>query len=211
MWERGKLFLTQAGTIILSISIVLWFLTQFPAQPQLHAQYETLRTAASATLTGAALDERIAELDNDEQGARLRGSFAGRLGHLIEPVIRPLGFDWKIGIGLIGSFAAREVFVSTMAVVYNVGEADETSHSLIEAIRGDVNPATGKPLFTTLVAVNLMLFFILACQCMSTVAVVKRETGSWKWPLFMLGYMTALAYIVCLSVYQVGTRVMGWS
>jgi ferrous iron transport protein B len=211
MWERGKLFLTQAGTIILSISILLWFLASFPASPAVTAEYAGLRTAASSTLTGEALETRLGELDHAEQGAQLRSSFAGRLGNLIEPVIQPLGFDWKIGIGLIASFAAREVFVSTMAIVYNVGEADETSPSLMEAIRGDTNPATGKPLFTTLVAVNLMLFFILACQCMSTVAVVKRETNSWKWPLFMLGYMTALAYIVCLAVYQFGTRVLGLS
>jgi ferrous iron transport protein B len=209
MWERGKLFLTQAGTIILGISIVLWFLAQFPAQPQVRAQYDAERAAATATLSGEALDARVAELDNTEQGALLRGSYAGRMGRVIEPLIAPLGFDWKIGIGLIGSFAAREVFVSTMAVVYNVGEADETSKGLIEAIRSDINANTGKPLFTTLVAINLMLFFILACQCMSTVAVVKRETNSWKWPLFMLGYMTALAWIVCFAVYQIGTRLLG--
>jgi ferrous iron transport protein B len=211
MWQRGKLFLTQAGTIILAISIVLWFLARFPAQPAVVAEYEAQRAAAAAALSGAALDARIAELDHSEQGALLRGSFAGQLGRLIEPTIAPLGFDWKIGIGLIASFAAREVFVSTMAVVYNVGEADETSASLLDSIRGQVNPNTGQPLFTTLVAINLMLFFILACQCMSTVAVVKRETNSWRWPLFMVGYMTALAWVVCLVVYQVGTKVFGWA
>lgn len=211
MWERGKLFLTQAGTIILSISIVLWFLANFPMQPQLHQRYETMRAEARGALQGEALESRVAELDATEQGEVLRDSYAGRLGHVIEPLIRPLGFDWKIGIGLIGSFVAREVFVSTMAVVYNVGEADEKSHTLQDAIRSDFNPNTGKPTFTLLVSLNLILFYILAMQCMSTVAVVKRETGSWKWPLFMLGYMTALAYSVCLLVYQIGTRVLGLS
>jgi ferrous iron transport protein B len=211
MWQRGRLFLTQAGSVILAISIVLWFLATFPAQPKVSAEYEAQRATASAALSGEALDARIAELDHAEQGALLRGSFAGQLGRLSEPTIAPLGFDWKIGIGLIASFAAREVFVSTMAIVYNVGEADETSASLLDSIRGQVNPNTGQPLFTTLVAINLMLFFILACQCMSTVAVVKRETNSWKWPLFMVGYMTALAWVVCLVVYQVGTKVFGWA
>jgi ferrous iron transport protein B len=160
-------------------------------------------------LSGEALEAQLAELDNAEQGALLRGSFAGMLGRAIEPAIQPLGFDWQIGVGLIASFAAREVFVSTMAIVYNVGAADETSEPLLHKLRGHVNAATGQPVFTTLVAVNLMLFFILACQCMSTVAVVKRETNSWKWPLFMVGYMTALAWLVCFVVYQVGTKVFG--
>ncbi|MDQ3023998.1 MAG: ferrous iron transport protein B [bacterium] len=209
MWQRGKLFLTQAGTIILAISIVLWFLAKFPAQPKVAAQFEAQHAQAATALSGEALDARVSELDEAEQGAMLRGSFAGQLGQLIEPTISPLGFDWKIGIGLIASFAAREVFVSTMAIVYNVGNADETSPKLIDALRGQVNESTGKPLLTTLVAVNLMLFFILACQCMSTVAVVKRETNSWKWPLFMVGYMTVLAWVVCFVVYQVGTKVFG--
>lgn len=206
MWERGRLFVTQAGTVILAISILLWFLASYPVSGQIAAEHEALRASASAALAGDPLNERLAEIDASEQGAQLRSSFAGRMGHAIEPVIEPLGFDWKIGIGLLASFAAREVFVSTMAIVHNVGEADETSPSLLEAIRGD-RRADGTPIISLLVAVNLMLFFILACQCMSTVAVVKRETGGWKWPLFMVGYMTALAYVVCLGFYQLGSRI----
>jgi ferrous iron transport protein B len=207
MWERGKLFLTQAGTVILSINIVLWFLASFPVDHAAQAQYEAQKAQARATLSGAALDTQLAALDADEQGALLRGSLAGRLGHLIEPAIKPLGFDWKIGIGLIGAFAAREVFVSTLAVVYNVGgNADEHSDSLIHTLQKEVNPQTGRAVYSPLVALNLIIFFILACQCMSTIAVVKRETGGWKWPLFMLGYMTALAWVVCFAFYQTATR-----
>ena len=123
-------------------------------------------------------------------------------------MVRPLGFDWKMGIGLIGSFAAREVLVSTLATVYNVGEADSQSVSLREAMRRERYP-DGRPVYTTLVAVSLMVFFVLACQCMSTVAVVRRETNTWKWPLFMVAYMTTLAYLGSLTVYQVGLA-WGW-
>jgi ferrous iron transport protein B len=207
MWERGRLFLTQAGTIILCISILLWFLASFPVDRAAAGAFEMQRSQARASAADEALlGTQLAAIDNEEAGQKLRTSFAGRLGRLIEPAIAPLGFDWKIGIGLIGSFAAREVFVSTMAVVYNVGDADETSGSLLDALKKDINPRTGKPVFSLIVAINLMLFFILACQCMSTVAVVKRETASWKWPLFMVGYMTALAYVVCLVFYQVASR-----
>jgi ferrous iron transport protein B len=207
MWERGKLFLTQAGTVILAINILLWFLASFPVNQAVKADYAAQRAQAQARLTGEALTAQLAVLDADEQGALLRHSLAGRLGRLIEPAIRPLGFDWKIGIGLIGAFAAREVFVSTLAVVYNVGAgADETSTSLIDTLRHEADPVTHRPVYSPLVALNLIIFFILSCQCMSTIAVVKRETGGWKWPLFMLGYMTALAWGVCFVFYQAATR-----
>jgi ferrous iron transport protein B len=208
MWERGKLFLTQAGTVILAINIVLWFLASFPHSGEIEARFEQERTQAQFLPAGEERDAQLAQISAQEQGEQLRHSFAGRLGRAIEPAIAPLGFDWKIGIGLIGAFAAREVFVSTMAVVYNVGgNADETSKPLLDTLRSERHAATGRPVYSPLVALNLILFFILACQCMSTIAVVKRETGGWKWPLFMVGYMTALAWGVCFVVYQVASRV----
>jgi ferrous iron transport protein B len=185
MWERGSEFLKRAGTIILAISIVLWFLVAYPQRQPLPNE-----TEAQAA------------------GEQIRHSYAGRIGHLIEPVVQPLGFDWKMGIGLIASFAAREVLVSTLATVYNVGEADESSVTLREALRREKYP-DGRPVYTPLVAVSLMVFFVLACQCMSTIAVVRRETNSWAWATFMFGYMTALAYIGSLVVYQVGFWVLG--
>jgi ferrous iron transport protein B len=136
---------------------------------------------------------------------QLRHSLAGRFGHLIEPAIKPLGYDWKMGVGLVGAFAAREVFVSTMAIVYGAGGEDQTE-PLSQAMLRDTHP-DGTRVWTPLIAVSLLVWFVLAMQCMSTLAIVKRETSSWRWPLFMLLYMNALAYVVCLLIYQVGSRI----
>ena len=142
---------------------------------------------------------------------QLRHSLAGRFGRLIEPEIRPLGYDWKMGVGLVGAFAAREVFVSTMGIVYSVGDTEKsgTTTDLQAAMKADRYPATGRPVWTPLVAVSLLVWFVLAMQCMSTLAIVRRETGGWKWPIAMLIYMNVLAYVVALAVYQVGLRI--WS
>jgi len=159
---------------------------------------------------GESLEKKLNALNRFQAGETVRHSFAGRLGKWIEPVIEPLGFDWKIGIGLISSFAAREVLVSSLAIVYNVGEeADETSVDLIQALRKEKDPVTGKPKYTPLIAVSLMVFFVLACQCMSTLAIVKRETNSWGWPIFMLIYMTVLAWFGSWVVYQ-GGKLLGF-
>lgn len=181
MWERAMLFLKRAGTIILGVSILLWFLATYP------------------------------RLEGASPSVQLKHSFAGRTGHLIEPLIKPLGFDWKIGIGLVGSLLQREVFVSTMGTIYNIQNADneDGSISLRQQMQRDIDPSTGKPTFTLLTAVCLMMYYVLAMQCMSTVAVVRRETNSWKWPLFQLGYMTALAYAVTFMVFNVGSW-LGW-
>jgi ferrous iron transport protein B len=143
------------------------------------------------------------EVETTVAAAQLRQSYAGRLGHLIEPVIKPLGYDWKMGVGLISAFAAREVFVSTMGIVYSVGGDDEDTTPLAQAMLSDRYP-DGSKVWTPLVATSLLVWFVLAMQCMSTVAIVRRETGSWKWPILQLLYMTGLAYGVSLIVYQVG-------
>ena len=148
------------------------------------------------------------QITNDE-GQQLQYSYAGKLGHIIEPVIQPLGFDWKIGVALIASFAAREVLVSTLSIIYNVGkDSDAESPSLISAVR-DAKKDDGTPAWTPLTALTLMVFFVLAMQCMSTVAVVRRETNSWWWALFMVGYMTGLAYLAAFLTYQ-GGRLLGF-
>ncbi|MDI1250362.1 MAG: ferrous iron transport protein B, partial [Lacunisphaera sp.] len=180
MIERGWLFLKNAGTIILAISIVLWFLTTYPKHPD---------PAATPT-------EQIAH------------SFAGRTGHLLEPVIKPLGFDWRIGIGLVTSFAAREVFVSSMGVIFGVEGADDDTAPLRDALRSARWPG-GAALFTPLVCLTLMVYYVFAMQCMSTVAVVKRETNSWRWPLFQIAYMTGFAWLICFVIYQSG-RALGY-
>ena len=179
MLERAGLFLRRAGTIILAISIVLWFLTTFP------------KHSGDATA-----QEQIAH------------SFAGTAGRVLEPVIKPLGFDWRVGIGLVSSFAAREVFVSSMGVVFGVESADQNVTPLRAALRQAQWP-DGAPLFTPLVCFTLMIFYVFAMQCMSTVAVVKRETNSWRWPLFQTAYMTGTAWLVCLIVFQAG-RALGF-
>ncbi|MFN7142661.1 MAG: nucleoside recognition domain-containing protein, partial [Myxococcota bacterium] len=140
---------------------------------------------------------------------RLRESYCGRLGQAIEPVIAPLGFDWKIGVGLVGAFAAREVFVSTMGVVYGIGgDTDEESAPLRDRIRAETRP-DGTPVYSPLVGLSLMIFFALSAQCMSTLAVVKRESRSWGWPAFLFGYMTVLAWVVSFAVYQ-GGKALGF-
>jgi ferrous iron transport protein B len=243
MWDRSKLFLRRAGTVILGINILLWFLVTYPkdhpakaradaARQQAVAQYfptrtnawpeAELRTELATVLSrpGAetnspahfALNTRLGELDRQESGELLRHSFAGRLGHAIEPVIRPLGFDWKIGIGIVASFAAREVFVSTMSVVYNVGEVDAGDSNATANLAGVMQQerrADGTPVYTALTGITLMVFYVFAMQCVSTVAVVRRETNSWKWPLFQFTYMTALAWVLALLCYQ-GGRLLGF-
>ncbi len=175
MIERAGLFLKRAGTVILGISIVLWFLAAYPKAPE-----------------GATDTQQLAQ------------SFAGRAGHAIEPLIKPLGFDWQIGIGLISSFAAREVFVSTMGVVFNAESDAENTKPLQHAL-GAAKWPDGRMLFTPLVCITLMVFYVFAMQCMSTIAVVRRETNSWRWPLFQTAYMTGAAWIISFVVYQGGT------
>lgn len=175
MWERAGIFLRRAGTVILAISIVLWALATYPKPTD----------------------------PNTTKSEALSSSFAGQIGHVIEPAIKPLGYDWKIGIGLLTSFAAREVFVGTMAVVYNVGDDSAHSSSLREALRSQ-KKVDGTPVFTPLVCISLMIYYALAMQCMSTIAIVRRETNSWKWPAFLVAYMTGLAYVTSLLVYQMG-------
>lgn len=203
MWDRSKLFLTRAGTTILAITIILWVMMNYPKSAASATRFETMRQQIVAE-NKADAKEKLETVDQQEAAETLQQSIAGRLGRMIEPVIRPLGYDWKIGIGLIASFAAREVFVGTMGIVYSVGEADEESSPLREQMANQKWP-DGRKVYTPLVAISLMVFYVLACQCASTIAVVKRETNGWRWPLFMFGYMTVLAYIGALLVYQVGS------
>lgn len=208
MWERSKLFLRRAGTVILGINILLWFLATYPKNPDTTARFDRQRTeldSRRATLGDEAHRSSLQEIDDAEAGERLRESYAGRLGHAIEPFIAPLGFDWKMGIGIVASFAAREVFVSTMSTVYNVGSAgeEEATPSLAKVLREQKRP-DGSPTYTPLVGVTLMVFYVFALQCVSTVAVVRRETNGWKWPLIQWLYMGVLAWGLAFLVYRLG-------
>lgn len=200
MWLRARMFVTEAGTVILGCTVVLWALLAFPRSVEYSRDYNELRQGSSV--------ETVAQLDAEQGAERLRRSYGGQLGQWIEPVIAPLGFDWKIGVGLVGAFAAREVFVSTMGVVYGIGaDTEAESVPLRDRIRADRHP-DGRPVYTPLVGISLMVFVALSAQCMSTLAVVKRESRSWRWPVFLFAYMTALAWVASLIVYQ-GGRALG--
>ncbi|MCY4600391.1 MAG: ferrous iron transporter B [Acidobacteria bacterium] len=208
-WRRVRKFLIDAGTIILTMTIILWALLSYPRSAAITERYDAQRTTAAASIADpGAQAEEIARLDGLEAGERLRYSVAGRVGQLIEPAIEPLGYDWRIGVGILGAFAAREVFVSTLGIVFGIAEADEESPSLRASLQNATHP-DGSPLMTPLAGVSLMVFFVLACQCMSTIGVVRRESGTWRWPIFMFAYMSVLAYGASLMVYQAGT-LLGW-
>jgi ferrous iron transport protein B len=172
MWERTRIFIRRAGTVILGISILLWFAVTYPKS------------------------------DNPDPSVAMEQSIAGKVGKIIEPVIQPMGYDWKIGIGLIASFAAREVFVSTMSIIYSVEETEEIE-PLRDRLRAEKRP-DGRPVYTPRTCLSLMVFYVFAMQCLSTVAVVKRETNGWKWPLFQIAYMTLTACLGAFLVYQIG-------
>lgn len=204
-WGRVRSFLVDAGTVILALTIILWALLNFPKDDAVTAQADAARVElASLELPTEEREERSAAIDSQEAQGLLQNSAGGHLGRFIEPAIEPLGMDWRVGIGVIGAFAAREVFVSTLGVVFGISEADEESQSLRESLREARRP-DGTLVMTPLAGIALMVFFVLACQCMSTIAVVRRESGTWRWPIFMLAYMTALAYGASLIVYQVGS------
>ncbi|MEW5701075.1 MAG: ferrous iron transport protein B [Candidatus Zixiibacteriota bacterium] len=200
--ERTRLFLTTAGTIIFAASIVLWALFTYPRNSEVErrfvAERQTILQQPDATVRAASLTA----LDHRAAAERLEHSAAGSIGRVIEPTLRPLGFDWKIAIGIMGSLAAREVFVSTMGIVYGVG-SDGNDRGLIDRLKADRNPRTGATVWTPLVAITLMVFYAFALQCVSTMAVMRRETNSWKWPAFAFVYMGVLAYAAALLTRQV--------
>ena len=204
-YDRAKIFVKQAGTIILAISLVLWALSYYPksrppaAAVALTTQATQLQTSGDTNQAAALLDTagRLTAQNS------LQNSFAGKIGRVIEPVIAPLGYDWQIGIGILSSFAAREVIVSTLAIVYGVGkDAAESNQSSLYGTLRQAKRTDGAPIFNTATCASLLVFYILAAQCLSTTAVVRRETNSWKWALFQIAYMSGLAYVAAFLVYQ---------
>lgn len=197
MYEKSKTFVLEAGKVIIAISIVLWVLASYgPAErfQSIEKKYAQIELQKDSV--------QISTIERDKSAEKLENSYAGILGHVIEPVIRPLGFDWKIGIALITSFAAREAFVGTMATIYSVDGGDGNEGTIRDKMRVATDANTGLPLFTFATGFSLMLFYAFAMQCMSTVAIVYRETKSWKWPMIQLVYMTLLAYVASLIAYQ---------
>ena len=195
MIQKAKIFVVDAGKIIMVISLLLWALSHFGPGDKM--ENVNMQFNAQITANPAQTDE----LNKQRRTALLENSFAGRLGKFIEPAIAPLGYDWKIGIALITSFAAREVFVGTMATLYSVGDdSDDNSSTLRQKMASAVRP-DGTKVYNLATGLSLMVFYVLAMQCMSTLAVVKRETRSWKWPIIQLVYMTVLAYVMSWLVY----------
>ena len=209
MWRRAMMFLRDAGSGILIFTILLWALLSFP-RPVAIAVAEPLPPAAAIHQKFASQPPAgpTSAPPPPPGPTAIEQSYGGRLGKAIEPVLRPLGFDWKIGVGLIGAFAAREVFVSTLGLVYGIGDADENTTPLRDKIRQE-RKSDGSAAYSPLMGLSLMVFFALSCQCMSTLMVVYRETRTLRWPLFMFGYMTTLAYLASLLVYQ-GGRLLGF-
>jgi ferrous iron transport protein B len=195
VWESVRSFVWEAGRVILAISIVLWVLASYGPGDSME-QAETVVKQQNPTLGADALQNRVAS-------ERLEASYAGHFGHFIEPVIRPLGYDWKIGIALLSSFAAREVFVGTMSTIYSIGSgSDDEGVTIRERLRQERNPETGGIMYTPALAWSLLVFYVFAMMCMSTLAATQRETKSWKWPAVQLAYMMVLAYVAAFATYQ---------
>ncbi|WP_460674097.1 ferrous iron transport protein B [Larkinella ripae] len=195
VWDSVKSFVWQAGRVILAISIVLWVLASYGPGDTME-QAENRVRSESARLPAEELENRVAS-------EKLEASYAGRFGKMLEPAIKPLGYDWKIGIALISSFAAREVFVGTIATIYSIGSADpENDTTIRQRLAAERNPDTGGPMYTPAVAFSLLVFYVFAMMCMSTIATVYRETKGWKWPMIQLAYMSVLAYVSAFLVYQ---------
>jgi len=194
VWEKVRSFIVEAGKVIFVISIILWALTSYGPEKRMKEALLNLEKEKSSVTSGKPVIS--------ESTVRLENSYAGLMGHWIEPIIRPLGFDWKIGIALIASFAAREVFVGTVATIYSAQDDGENTERLSVLLSQQVNPDTGKKVFNTATSASLIMFYIFAMQCLSTVAVVKKETGSWKWPIIQLVSYTLLAYFASLITYN---------
>jgi ferrous iron transport protein B len=220
MLDRGWSFVYRAGTLILAVSILVWAASYYPHNaPVAEDTLAPERDALAAHLSDSALDaaqrsqtqQRINELDGQIAAAYQRESFLGRLGRWIEPVVRPLGWDWRIGCAAIASFPAREVVMGALGVIYNLGrELDVAEHTDQDRLAAGMRAArwddTGEPVYNIPVALSIMVFFALCAQCASTLVIIRRETNSWRWPAFTFAYMTALAYVGALVTYQIGMR-----
>ncbi len=198
MWERGSVYLKKAGTIIFAGCVLVWFLSNFPWNPKYSKDYEVLIKQTEGN------EEVVSQLENERAFEKLEKSYAGRLGRTIAPIFKPLGFnDWKISVGLFGGFIAKEIVVGTLGTLHSIGEADEESETLRQALQNEKR-SDGSKLYNPLVAFSLMVFVLLYIPCVASIAVIKRETNSWKWPIFAAFYTTAVAWIVAFIVYQGG-------
>ena len=221
MVDRGWAFIYRAGTLIFAVSIVVWAALYYPRTADVSglekkkAEIESWESFSPALGTALMIGQEVAvgDVDNEIAGTYQRDSYLGRAGRAIEPAVRPLGWDWRIGSAAVASFPAREVVVATLSVIFNQDadvdvEDEEQSGRLTAAMKNATWEGTNRPLFTLPVALSIMVFFALCEQCAATLAVIKRETNSWRWPIFTFVYMTSLAYVAALATYQIGVRIL---
>jgi ferrous iron transport protein B len=203
--ERGRIFLTRAGTVIFTVAVVIWALAYFPRTEATVQRFETERAGATATLSGAALGARLDDIANAETAANLGGSYLGRIGKFVAPVFAPLGWDWKVSAAVIAGFPAREVVVAVLGTIYAVGaDVDAEDDALIERLRSAEWP-DGRLVFTTPMAFGLLIFYAFCLQCAATIVMIRRETNSWGWAAFAWAYMTGMGYFGAMLAYQLGT------
>ena len=196
MIQKAKIFVVDAGKVIIMISLLLWFLSSYgPGEKFNNAEKIVMEKNLAKPLNASELQNAIAS-------QKLENSYIGLMGKTIEPVISPLGYDWKIGVAIISSFAAREVFVGTLATIYSVGDSDN-DNTIKNKMQAEINPETGQKIFNFASGISLLLFYAFAMQCASTIAITKKETNSWKWPLGQLIFMSGLAYLVALIAFQI--------
>jgi ferrous iron transport protein B len=201
---RGKVFLTRAGTVIFTVAVLVWALAYFPRPQTILDDYDNRRTIAESNLQGPALDRQLTELDQLEATTFLEQSLLGRTAKFISPVFAPLGWDWKISAAVIAGFPAREVVIAVLGTIYAVGDIESNENALVTRLR-DAKHEDGSLVFTLPVVIGLLVFYAFALQCIATIAVMYRETNTWRWPLFAWVYMTGLGYLGALLVYQLGT------
>jgi len=209
VYREGKEFVARAGTLIFAVTIVVWALAYFPRSSEIAERFDAQRIEVieNADISGEALDEQLAHINDLEEGAYLQESFLGRAGHWVEPVFLPLGWDWRIATATIASFPAREIIVATLGTLFNLGaDEDAESEGLLTTLRSATWP-DGRPLFNVAVALSIMVFFALCAQCAATLVTIKRETGQWRWPVLTFVYMTTLAYVGAFITFQVATLV----
>lgn len=205
LFERGRVFLVRAGTVIFTVAVVIWALAYFPRSEDTAQSFAAERTHAQATLSGDSLRERLRSLDNEEAAANLEGSFLGRAGKFVAPVFAPLGWDWKVSAAVIAGFPAREIVVAVLGTIYSVGgEVDEADDALMGRLRSATWP-DGRAVFTVPMALGMLVFYVFCLQCVATIVMIRRETNSWGWAGFAWAYMTGIGYVGALLVYQLGS------
>jgi ferrous iron transport protein B len=201
--DRARVFLRRAGTVIFAVAIVIWALAYFPRSETIQADLQAAVAEAQSAASGPQLEARVQELENEAAARQLEQSLLGRAGRLVEPVFQPLGWDWRVSAAVIAGFPAREVVVAVMGTIYAVGEEAEEA-SLAGKLRSATWP-DGSPIFTIPMVLGLLLFYAWCLQCAATIAVIRRETNSWRWPVFAWAYMTTIGYVGALLIYQIGS------